>query len=195
MNDYWSLNVGNCGSAKAPVWTRDLWGTNADGTEGPQFHLLNPPHCWVQNMTGAEDPVAPYPSDAAGCTYEEDRFTNFTVAHILGHSMADGPLLAFHSSHSIPSPLEVVSDAFDRFSSIDYHDRRAYHAMVYNVDRAIGRIVDALHSRANMFENTLLIMSSDNGGPIYMQAASDDLAPPLMGSSLISAATHGFISH
>ena len=50
MNDYWSLNVGNCGTKTAPIWTRDLWGTNADGTEGPQYQYLNRKACWVQNM-------------------------------------------------------------------------------------------------------------------------------------------------
>merc|ERR1719247_258293 len=81
MNDYYSLNVGECQDAvvNTRVFNRDLYGTNPDGSAGPQYHLLNPKHCWVQNMTGAEDPVAPFPKSMAGCTYEEDIFTNFTV--------------------------------------------------------------------------------------------------------------------
>eukprot|EP00966_Prymnesium_polylepis_P146061 3373841-Prymnesium_polylepis.1 len=92
-------------------------------------------------MSGAEDPVAPYPRDTSGCTYEDDLFTNFTVDHILRHDASkDGPLLAFHSAHSIHTPLEVVPDAYARFASIDFHERRAYHAMVFDVDRAVGRM-------------------------------------------------------
>ena len=168
MNDYWSLNVGNCGTKAAPIWTRDLWGTNADGTEGPQYQYLNRKACWVQNMSGAEDPVAPFPN-ATNCVYEEDIFTNWTVEHILAHDTDhDGPMLAFHAPHSVHTPLEVPKDAFDRFDFIPWHDRRAYHAMSWNVDRAVGKIVDALKSKG-MWNSTLLLMSADNGGPVYMQ--------------------------
>ena len=54
MNDYYSLNVGTCADpvSNSSVFNRDLYGTNGDGTSGPQYHLLNPKHCWVQNMTG-----------------------------------------------------------------------------------------------------------------------------------------------
>ena len=122
MNDYWSLNVGNCGTQQAPVWTRDLFGTNPDGTYGPQFHLLNPPHCWTQNMSQPEKPVAPFPASMDGCVYEEDLFTNFTISQINAHNReTEGPLLLFHSAHSIHSPLETLPDAFDRFSFIDDH--------------------------------------------------------------------------
>jgi len=64
---------------------------------------------WVQNMSRAEQPVAPFPKNMDGCVYEEDVFTNFTVKHIMGHNTSDGPLLAFHAAHSIHTPLEVRS--------------------------------------------------------------------------------------
>lgn len=77
MNDYYSLNVGTCishppaGPANGSrVFQRDLYGTNPDGSHGPQYQLLNPQHCWVQNMTGAEDPVAPFPKSMDGCVCE-----------------------------------------------------------------------------------------------------------------------------
>ena len=38
--------------------------------------------------TGAEDPVAPFPKDMDGCSYEDDIFTNFTKSHILKHDPA-----------------------------------------------------------------------------------------------------------
>jgi hypothetical protein len=57
----------------------------ASSSTGPQYHLLNPKHCWVQNMTGAEDPVAPYPKSMDGCEYEEEIFTQFTIEHITKH--------------------------------------------------------------------------------------------------------------
>ena len=50
--------------------------------------------------------------------------------------MRSGPMLAFHAAHSIHTPLETLPDSFERFAFIeDSEDRRAYHSMVYNVDR------------------------------------------------------------
>ena len=49
-------------------------------------------------------------------------------------------MLAFHAAHSIHTPLETLPDSFERFAFIeDSEDRRAYHSMVYNVDRDITR--------------------------------------------------------
>ena len=174
MNDYYSLNVGQCPDpaigGRARVFNRDLYGTNSDGSAGPQYHLRNPKHCWVQNMTGAENPVAPFPKSMAGCNYEEDIFTNFTITHIHKHNPdSDGPLLAFHAAHSIHTPLETVPVAFQRFAFIqDSEDRRAYHSMVWNVDRAIGKIVEALKVK-NMYENAVIVLSAG-----AFQTHSDD---------------------
>ena len=187
MNDYYSLNVGQCPDpvSNTSVFQRDLFGTNADGTAGPQYQLLNPKSCWVQNMTGAENPVAPFPIPMAGCVYEEDLFTNFTISHIMAHgtdaATGVGPLLVFHAAHSIHTPLEVVPDAYEKFAFIeDSKFRRAYHSMVWNVDRAIGRIVEALHAKA-MYENSLIVLSADNGGPIYMSGRGGGNNFPLRG--------------
>ena len=94
-------------------------------------------------------------------TDEEDIFTNFTIRHINQHLASDGPMLAFHAAHSIHTPLETVPDAFEHFAFItDSEDRRAYHSMVWNVDRAIGRIVAALREK-QMYSSTLLVLSAD----------------------------------
>jgi len=151
-NDYWSFNTAeSCPNEKGSPFTRDLWGSAAGTPEkdGPQTQLLNPPHCLVQNMTQDEKPVKPFPANMEGCVYEEDLFTNHSLSHIAKHdTVADGPMLLFHSSHSIHSPLEVPPGPFGKFEGlIDYRDRRVYHAMVYNVDLAIGRIVGALKTK------------------------------------------------
>merc|ERR1712195_440241 len=171
-NDYWSFGKrpddGGCSVNGSSSATRDLWGTNPDGTSGPQHHLLNDAHCWG-SPSGRESHNTVFPANMTGCKYEEDLFTDFTVDHIMQHNETMGPLLAFHSAHSIHAPLEVVPDAYDRFAFIqddDQDHRRRYHAMVWNVDRAVGKIVDALKSKG-MYEETLIVVSADNGGPIY----------------------------
>ena len=197
LADYWSLNVGRCGSA----WTRDLFGTDGypAGQAGPQYDKLNPPECWVQNMSSPEAHVQPYPTagppavlpngslpqpeptQRAGCVYEEDLFTNFTVRQILAHdAAADGPLLVFHAAHSIHTPLEAPRQALEAFAGVDDRNRRAYRAMVSNVDAAVGRIVGALKQK-QMFEGSLIIISSDNGGPVYMQGRGGASNWPMRG--------------
>ena len=43
--------------------------------------------------------------------------------------------------------------------------RRVYAAMVYAVDRGVGRLVDALKAN-DVYDNTLIVFLSDNGGKI-----------------------------
>ena len=47
---------------------------------------------------------------------------------------------------------------------IDDENRRLYAAMTLYMDSAIGEAVEALKKK-NMYDNTLIIFTSDNGGP------------------------------
>lgn len=90
-------------------------------------------------------------------------------------------MLAFHAAHSIHTPLETLPDAFEHFAFIeDSEDRRAYHSMVWNVDRDIGKIVAALKSKG-MYQNSLVVLSADNGGPVYMSGRGGGNNFPLRG--------------
>lgn len=181
-NDYWSFGKtpddGGCTLPGETGVARDLFGTNPDGTAGPQYHLANAAHCWLRPDGNEAGYAHPFPNNMSGCAYEDDIFTNFTVRQIMEHDDQSGPLLAFHSAHSIHAPLEVVPDAYDKFSFIDYDERRRYHAMVWNVDRAIGHIVDALKTKG-LYEKALIVLSADNGGPIYRGGGANNF--PLKG--------------
>jgi arylsulfatase I/J len=116
-----------------------------------------------------------------GCVYLEERISNHTIANILAHDPAtDGPLFAFHATHSVHVPLEVVPDAFERFASLDFEPRRAEHAMVFNVDREIGRIIQALKEK-DMYNDTLIIFTSDNGGMLDDKGTAGGNNFPLRG--------------
>jgi arylsulfatase A-like enzyme len=52
--------------------------------------------------------------------------------------------------------------------------RRTYSAMVHAVDEQIGRIVAELEKHG-LIENTIIIFSSDNGGPIQLGATNGRL--------------------
>jgi len=103
--------------------------------------------------------------DKNGTAYEEEMFTNNTL-HILDQHNVSEPLFLFHAFHQIHTPLEVPAEWEKRFSTILNADRRKYAAMVAYMDHALEQIVGKLKSRG-MWDNTLLVVSSDNGGPTY----------------------------
>ena len=65
-----------------------------------------------------------------------------------------------------------------KFSFIDVSSRQYYHAMVNYLDDVVGEIVSALKSR-NLWDNLLLVVSTDNGGPVKEFAAANNY--PLKG--------------
>jgi arylsulfatase I/J len=107
-----------------------------------------------------------------GCIYEDDIFADFLVSGVAAHTNASQPLLTYFAPHSVhvasdPGlPLEVPDASLARFSFINDTNRRFYAAMVNTVDAQIGRLVDA-YKAAGLWENTLCIISSDNGGLVY----------------------------
>lgn len=111
--------------------------------------------------------------------YEDDAFTDFAVAQLDAHDPST-PLFLYFTPHSVHEPLEVPQAQLDKFSYINDTYRRSYAAMVNNVDAHIGRIVDELRKKG-MWENTLLFLTSDNGGPIYNQGTAGANNYPLRG--------------
>jgi arylsulfatase B len=62
----------------------------------------------------------------------------------------------------------VPQKYLDEFSAIDDKWRQLMHAMVHLLDINVGAIVDTL-KRTGMWNNTLLVFHSDNGGEIMAQ--------------------------
>jgi arylsulfatase A-like enzyme len=68
--------------------------------------------------------------------------------------------LAYNAPHG---PLEAPKEALDRYKHMTDWRRRAYAAMIDEMDRGIGMIVEALE-KSGKLENTLIFFLSDNGG-------------------------------
>ena len=58
----------------------------------------------------------------------------------------------------------------------DYKCRQIYHAMVATLDEIIGNITTLL-KQYNLWDNTLLILSSDNGGPVPLGESGSNNTP------------------
>ena len=79
--------------------------------------------------------------------------------------------LAYNAPHS---PLEAKDDDMAKFAGIVDEKRRTYAAMVYAVDRGIGKLVQTLKSTGE-FESTLIVFLSDNGGKLGLGANNGPL--------------------
>lgn len=109
------------------------------------------------------------PEYAHSGKYEEDLFLNHSLRVIDYHATRVGsstPMFLFHSFHLIHSPLQVPKEDEALFSFISHPKRRLYAAMVHKMDVIVGKLVESLKAHG-MYDETLIVFCSDNGGPIY----------------------------
>lgn len=70
---------------------------------------------------------------------------------------------AVHSSNPY-SPLPAPDDTVAKINNIDDFNRRKFAAMMHHLDQSVGSIVEAL-AMHKMLMNSIIIFSTDNGGP------------------------------
>ena len=83
--------------------------------------------------------------------------------------------LAYTAPHT---PLQATKEDYEALSHIEDHTLRVYAAMVRNLDRNIGRVLQSLRDKG-LDDNTLVIFTSDNGGAHYV--GLDGLNKPYRG--------------
>jgi len=85
---------------------------------------------------------------------------------------ATKPFFLYFASLAPHAPYQAPKAEEDEYAStIQDPTRRTYAAMITSLDDQVGRIVAALEQRS-LRENTLIIFSSDNGGPRSAVVAS-----------------------
>ena len=182
-NDFWSTVSAQDGCSQ-PI--KDLWQSNATHPHGaPAFHLM-------------------------GTQYEEYLFRDEAL-RVLGEHPAETPFMLFYAAHVGHFPLQVPKDAFDKTvltegvgdvqscggstgpvwpgwsnSSDGYSCRRQYHAMVNLLDEVISDLTSTMVSKA-MWEKTLMIFTSDNGGQAKWQNAAGANMPLVRNSRAMRA--------
>lgn len=178
-NDYWTQQCAQSlcctGNISSPLLNGtittpivDLWDTH-----GPAFHLN-------------------------GTDYEEFIFLQCLLEIIDNHNTDDinndDPLFLFYAPHIAHCPLQVPKEYLDQFDFITTNDdedqcrvetsnvfpknekqpariscRKQYRAMVHLLDDMIGKVVDRLRKkRDDMWDNLLIVFTSDNGGPLRL---------------------------
>lgn len=76
---------------------------------------------------------------------------------------ADQPWFLYLSYNAPHTPRQATKEDLARFAHIKEERRRTYAAMVYALDRGVGRILNRL-SELGEREDTLVVFLSDNGG-------------------------------
>ncbi|XP_070548913.1 arylsulfatase J-like isoform X2 [Ptychodera flava] len=96
-------------------------------------------------------------------TYSTYLFSNKAVEFIDHHDKAK-PFFMYLAYQSIHEPLQVPDKYFDMYPSVKNEMRRTLMGMATALDDGIKQVVSAL-KRNGLWENTLLVFSSDNGAP------------------------------
>ena len=121
--------------------------------------------------------------------YEEKMFEERSLQVIQDHNASDvdHPLFLFHAFHLLHTPLQIPKYYYSKIAEvvaqqggqdIDSENRRKLMAMTMYLDDTIKNLTDALKSKG-MWDNTLLVFTTDNGGPIYEPGSANNY--PLRG--------------
>ncbi len=98
-------------------------------------------------------------------TYMTDYLTDEAIKSI--DANRNRPFFLYLAYNAVHTPLQAPKADYDALPQIKDHRTRVYGAMVRNLDRNIGRVLQALKDKG-LDDNTLVIFTSDNGGANYI---------------------------
>ncbi|MDQ8180297.1 sulfatase-like hydrolase/transferase [Pelagicoccus sp. SDUM812005] len=101
--------------------------------------------------------------------YITDGLSREAVRFVKESAEMEQPFFLYLSYNAPHSPLEAKEEDMEPYRHIKDIKRRKYAGMVAAVDRGVGELVDALRE-AGVFENTLIVFTSDNGGKTTLGA-------------------------
>ncbi len=93
--------------------------------------------------------------------YLTGAFGREAVAFIERHKAS--PFFLFVPFNAVHGPLQAIEEQKERFAKIENEKRRTTAAMLWSMDRNVGKILTALREQG-LEENTLVFFLSDNGG-------------------------------
>ena len=97
--------------------------------------------------------------------YLTDRLTEETL-HILDR-FQEGPFFLQLAYHTVHTPIEAKPELVERYTARlkagMHHSNPTYAAMAHSLDESVGRVLAKL-DELGIAENTLVLLTSDNGG-------------------------------
>lgn len=134
-------------------------------------HLAHYTDLWESGEAG-EGPA----TGINGTGFEEGLFVSRVVGIIESHP-ADTPLFLYYAMHLMHSPLCAPLAYLEKFAFItDNEDRRYVAAMTSLLDDVVGDVVVAL-KRSGLWDNTVLVWTSDNGAAIELDTGAKSAWP------------------
>ncbi len=97
--------------------------------------------------------------------YLTDYYTDEAINIIKANK--NRPFFLYLAHWGVHTPLQATQADYEAVGDIKPHRLRVYAAMVRALDRSIGRINEALIDEG-VADNTIVVFSSDNGGPGYV---------------------------
>eukprot|EP01147_Barroeca_monosierra_P004931 gene4931-6915_t len=141
------------------MWNEEEWqGSQNNASVRPP---CQPPTCF-KDFWDTNKPA----SSLNGTQYEEFIFRD-RLFEIASEHDPTTPLFLTYASKVAHYPLQAPLEYQQKFSSIDQINRRVYHAMVNVLDDILANITTVFKHR-EMWNNTLMVLTSDNGG--YVKA-------------------------
>eukprot|EP01084_Bolivina_argentea_P300924 519002_1 len=113
-------------------------------------------------------------------TYSAFAYTTRAQEIIVNHSTnadtKNKPLFMYIAYQSVHAPAECPQSYVDAYNTtIANHQRRLFAGMVSAADEGIGNITKTLKKYGFLDANTILVFSSDNGGPIPDDHGGDNI--------------------
>jgi len=84
----------------------------------------------------------------------------------------DGPFFLYLSLNAVHTPMQAPDTYLERFPDITDKQRRMHAAMVSAMDDAVGGVLGTLKTNG-LYDNTLVLFLSDNGGPTQANGADN----------------------
>jgi arylsulfatase A-like enzyme len=97
--------------------------------------------------------------------YMTDYLTDEAVASI--HANRNRPFFIYFAPNAPHTPLQATQADYQALANIPDHRLRVYAAMIRDLDRNVGRLLQTLKDEG-LDRNTLVIFTSDNGGAHYI---------------------------
>ena len=123
-------------------------------------------------------------------TYSTDLITREAVKIVRSHNTSGGPLFLYLPYQAVHAPLEAPRDEFRKIKRSRNSVRDIYRAMLSRLDLGVKQVVAEL-KRQKMWNNTILVFSTDNGGAVSQAGSNHPLREA--SSSNVSACTNNIV--
>jgi arylsulfatase A len=145
-------------------WHRDFWPDKRgfDYAAGYRTESVRTPHFGRDGIGVLADMDDLKPDDYVG-----DRLTDKAVAFIHRQGKGPKPFMLVLSHYLVHGPWQGKPSYVQKYQGRPTTDQRNpnFAAMIQSVDESVGRVVKALEG-TGLDKDTVLIFTSDNGGPV-----------------------------